>query len=310
MSQGPTRSVRAPFDPVELSRFSAQGVYLGTCSWKYRGWEGLVYQGGYDSEAQFQRSSLREYTSYFPAVGVDFTYYAWPMPDMMNYLVASVPENFRLLPKVTKRITLSVFPDLPAYGKWAGQPNPDFLNADLFREQFWQPIQLLRDRLGAVVFEFSGPDENELHKFENFFRTIPRDLPYAVEIRNPALVKPSFYHLLMDLNLSPAFTHWTKMPSLLEQLEAYRAAGGESDKSPILALSLVKPGRTFEEAVRLFQPYAETKDIYEEGRRELAAIAEFAMQHQRKAYILVSNRLEGSAPFTIGEISKRIRAGK
>ena len=307
MQAGPARAVRPPFEPKELFRLAAQGIYLGTCSWKYRGWEGLVYQGGYSSEAQFQRSSLREYTSYFPTVGVDFTYYAWPMADMMHYLVASVPENFRLCPKVTKRITLASFPDLPTYGKWAGQPNPDYLNPELFREQFWQPIQCLKDRLGAVLFEFSGPEEKDLERFEHFFRSIPRDMPYGVEIRNPDLVKPDFYRRLRALDLIPVFSHWTRMPSPKVQLQAYLEAGGAEDRCPLVAVSLVRPGRSFEEAVRLFQPYGETKDIYEEGRGELTDLMDFAMQHQRKAYILVSNRLEGSAPFTIGDIASRLK---
>ena len=108
------RKVTPPFEPIEAFRLAAQGTYLGTSSWKYRGWEGTIYQGGYSSEAQFQRQSLREYTALLPCVGVDFTYYSWPMADMMAYLVESTPENFKLCPKVTKRITLSSFPDLPA----------------------------------------------------------------------------------------------------------------------------------------------------------------------------------------------------
>ncbi|MGE3261832.1 MAG: DUF72 domain-containing protein [Bacteriovoracia bacterium] len=299
--------VNPPFDPRELARLAAQGIYLGTCSWKYRGWEGMIYQGGYSSEAQFQRSSLREYTSSFPTVGVDFTYFAWPMRDMMAYLVESTPENFRLCPKVTKRITLSTFPNLPAYGKWAGQANPDFLNADLFREQFLAPIAVLKDRMGIVLFEFSGPEKTELKAFEQFFRSIPRDFPYAVEIRNPELVTPEFYSLLRSLEIAPVFSHWTKMPAMQEQWNAYIASGGAADHGPMVALSLVTPGRSFEEAVRLFQPYNEVKEPGEAVRADLAAIGSFAMRAGRKAFILVSNRVEGSAPFTIGAVAEKIR---
>ncbi|MGZ3693837.1 MAG: DUF72 domain-containing protein [Bdellovibrionota bacterium] len=299
-------AVQPPFDPRELARLAARGVYLGTCSWKYRGWEGMIYQGGYASEAQFQRSSLREYTSAFPTVSVDFTYFAWPLRDMMAYLVESTPENFKLCPKVTKRITLSSFPNLPAYGKWAGQPNPDYLNAELFKEQFLAPISVLKDRMGVVIFEFSGPDVSELEAFEKFFRTIPRDFPYAVEIRNPALVTPEFYSLLRSLELAPVFSHWTKMPSVYSQFETYLKSGGSEDQGPLVAISLVRSGRSFEEAVSLFQPYGETKDVYQEARTELAMIGTFAMQSKRKAYILVSNRLEGSAPFTIGAVAEGI----
>lgn len=310
MHGGPVRELHPPFDPRQLARFAAQGLYFGTCSWKYRGWEGMIYQGGYTSEAQFQRNSLREYTSYLPTVGVDFTYFAWPLPDMMSYLAESTPENFRLCPKVTKRITVDVFPDLPAYGRWAGQPNPDYLNPDLFRENFLQPLQRLKDRVGVVIFEFSGPAEADLERLAAFFRAVPREHAYAVEIRNPELVRPDFYALLRQLGVSPAFSHWTKMPPITQQWQAYLDAGGGEGTGPMVALSLVRPGRSFEEAVRLFQPYREMKDIYEEGRDELAAIGNFAMQKQRRAYILVGNRIEGCAPFTIGGIAQRIGAGR
>jgi uncharacterized protein YecE (DUF72 family) len=301
-------NLHPPFDPRELARLAAQGVYLGTCSWKYRGWEGMIYQGGYASEAQFQRASLREYTSSFPTVSVDFTYFAWPLRDMMAYLVESTPENFRLCPKVTKRITMSVFPNLPAYGKWAGQPNPDFLSVKLFKELFLEPISVLKDRMGVVIFEFSGPEKGELEAFARFFSEVPRDFTYAVEIRNPELVTPEFYSLLSRLGLSPVFSHWTKMPSVQRQLDTYLKSSGAEDTTPLVAISLVREGRSFEEAVSLFQPYGETKDIYEAARIDLAELGNFAMQSGRKAYILVSNRLEGSAPFTIGAVAEKISA--
>jgi uncharacterized protein YecE (DUF72 family) len=294
---------KPPFDPRELFHLAARGVYLGTSSWKYRGWEGLIYQGGYSSEAQFQRASLREYTSYFPCVGVDFTYFAWPVPDMMAYLVESTPENFRLCPKVTKRITLSSFPDLPAYGKWAGKKNPDFLNVDLFVDQFLKPIARLKGRLGIVLFEFSGPEEGELEYLRNFLRAIPRDFPYAVEIRNPALVRPDFYQLLNEEGVSPAFSLWTRMPSISEQLKAYQAAGPAPAGLPIVGLGFSKAGRSYEEAVRIFQPYREVREEAVEGRRDLVELGQLALKTGRKAFLLVNNRLEGSAPHTVGALA-------
>jgi len=298
---------KPPFDPKQLFHLAARGLYLGTSSWKYRGWEGMIYKGGYDSEAQFQRASLREYTSYFPCVGVDFTYFAWPIPDMMAYLVESTPENFRLCPKVTKRITLSSFPNLPAYGKWAGKKNPDFLNADLFASQFLGPIGKLKGRLGAIVFEFSGPEEEELAALTEFFRVIPRDYPYAVEIRNPALVRPDFYRRLNEAKVSPAFSLWTRMPPIEEQLRAFREGGGAAPGIPLVGLGLLSEGQAYEEAVRLFQPYREVRAVNEAGRAGLAQVGQAALAEGRKAYLLVNNRLEGSAPHTAGAIAGLLR---
>jgi uncharacterized protein YecE (DUF72 family) len=302
--QGP--AVKPPFDPMEVARLAARGLYLGTSSWKYRGWEGMIYRGGYESEASFQRSSLREYTAALPCVGVDFTYYSWPMADMMAYLLESTPENFKLCPKVTKRVTMSAFPQLPAYGKWAGQKNPDFLSPDAFQTKFLEPIRALKDRVGVIQFEFSGPDENELGQMEDFFRKIPRDLPMAVEIRNPSLVTKELYHLLIDLKLAPAFSSWTKMPSVSTQWGAYLEAGGAEDKGTVVGLGILRPGLAYEEAVQLFQPYQEVREPYEEGVQQLTELGLWAMKNGRKAYILLNNRLEGSAPHTIGRIVERI----
>lgn len=301
---------KPPFDPRELFELAARGIYLGTSSWKYRGWEGMIYKGGYDSEAQFQRASLREYTSYFPCVGVDFTYYAWPVADMMAYLVESTPENFRLCPKVTKRITLSTFPNLPAYGKWAGKKNPDFLNADLFASQFLEPVARLKGRLSVVIFEFSGPEEEDLGALRDFLRAIPQDFPYAVEVRNPALVRPEFYRLLNEERVSPAFSLWTRMPSIAQQMAAYDAAGPAPAPAqvPWVALGLVRQGRAFEEAVRLFQPYQEPKEIDEAARIDLVDLGTRALRDGRKLFLLANNRWEGSAPHSVGAIASKIKS--
>ncbi|HEY8280036.1 MAG TPA: DUF72 domain-containing protein [Bdellovibrionota bacterium] len=307
-ARGP--AVRPPFEPLEAFRLAARGVYFGTSSWKYRGWEGVIYQGGYASEALFQRESLREYTAMLPCVGVDFTYYSWPMPDMMSYLVQSAPENFRLCPKVTKRITMSAFPNLPTYGRWAGQKNPDYLDAAAFEDKFLAPMRMLSGRVGLIQFEFSGPEEDELGKLESFFSRVPRDFPYAVEIRNPGLVNPEFYSFLRGLGLSPVFSAWTRMPSIGKQWQTYLEAGGGSDQAPLLGLGMLRPGRPYEEAVQLFQPYREIRDPYEEGRHDLADLAHWAMEKGRKVYIIVSNRLEGSAPLTIGRVMDLLTAGK
>ncbi len=297
---------KPPFDSRALFRLAAEGIFLGTSSWKYRGWEGMIYRGGYASEAQFQKQSLREYTSLLPCVGVDFTFYTWPMPDMMSYLVDATPENFRCFPKVTKRITLEEFPNVGSYGKWAGQKNPEFLNVDAFQENFLKPISILDSRLGAIFFEFTHLEEKHLPQLEKFFSSIPRTFQYGVELRSPALVKAKFYSMLQSLEVAPIFNSWTKMPTIGEQFKYYLAGGGEKSRLPLVARGLLRPGRSYEEAVRLFQPYQQIKDEFPEFRADLVKLMRFARESERKAYILINNRLEGSAPHTIGALLKSL----
>ena len=63
---------------------------------------------------------------------------------------------------------------------------------------------------------------------------------------------------------------------------------------------LLKPGRSYEQAVKSFQPYAEIKEPYQEGRDALAKLLTRAGPNRTKRrYIYVNNRLEGCAPWTI-----------
>ena len=63
-----------------LSRLAERGVYLGTSSWKYPGWRGLLYSDdrytyrGKFSETRFEKLCLAEYASVFRSVGVDAAY--------------------------------------------------------------------------------------------------------------------------------------------------------------------------------------------------------------------------------------------
>ena len=67
---------------------------------------------------------------------------------------------------------------------------------------------------------------------------------------------------------------------------------------------LLKPGRTYEQAVESFSPYNVTKEVNSEAReaagsiiRARAAAAETT--RVRPSFLLVNNRLEGSALNTI-----------
>lgn len=299
--------VKPPFDPKELSRLAAQGVFFGTSSWKYRGWEGIIYKGGYASEAQFQRQSLREYTSYFPCVGLDFTFYTWPLPEMMSYLLDATPDNFRLFPKVTKRITMREFPPHASYGRWAGQKNPDFLDAGLFREQFLEPMRRLAGRVGSILFEFTSLSRADLPAFERFFSEISREFPLGVEIRSPDLLDADFYRMLLKLEVSPVFNSWTRMPRIREQVSLYRRAGGGSTARPLVVRGLLRPGRSYEEAVQKFQPYARIGEEYPEVREDLVEFCRWVLGENGRAYVLINNRLEGSAPHTIGAVVEQLK---
>ncbi len=63
---------------------------------------------------------------------------------------------------------------------------------------------------------------------------------------------------------------------------------------------LLKPGRSFEEAVQLFKPYTEIKEIYVEGRKALLKLLIVEEPGKTKIrYIYINNRFEGCSLKTI-----------
>ena len=87
-----------------------QGVFLGTSSWTFPGWTGLVY----DHEAtttQLAREGLGAYAHHpvLRTVGIDRTFYA-PVPAaaFADY-AQQVPDGFRFLVKAHEACTLARF---------------------------------------------------------------------------------------------------------------------------------------------------------------------------------------------------------
>jgi len=72
---------------------------------------------------------------------------------------------------------------------------------------------------------------------------------------------------------------------------------------------LLKPGRKYEDAVKQFSPYGETKEKNHDARAAGARLIKESLgtQPRRGTYIFVNNRLEGNAPMTI--FSRMERAG-
>lgn len=297
-----------------LARLADRGVRLGTSSWKYRGWCGGLYDEaryvfrGRFSEKRFHEHCLAEYAEVFKTVGVDAAYYQFPTPRLLEGLVAQVPEDFQFALKVTDQITLKRFPNLPRFGRRAGQPNPNFLNAELFQSAFLKPCEPFRRHLGLLMFEFSRfyPADYQrgrdfLEALDTFLARLPGDWRYGVEIRNRHFLHPEYFGLLARRRVTHVFNSWEAMPPLDAQLDL---PGSRTTPDLVAARLLLRPGRAYEEAVARFSPYAEIKEPYPEGRAAGARIVREALTSGGRTRLLlyVNNRFEGNALQTIEAI--------
>jgi uncharacterized protein YecE (DUF72 family) len=308
-----------PLDQLRwrVAELAVQGIHVGTSSWKYPGWIGSVYEASNylryfktsppkHQKGRFERTCLAEYAQTFSTVCLDAGFYAFPTPQMLEGYLSQVPATFRLSIKVTEDITVLRFPNLPRFGTRAGQLNPHFLDADLFIASFLGPLEPYRGQIGTLFIEFSHFHPRDWERgrefvahLDAFLGKLPRGWDYSVEIRNESLLHPRYFEVLKNHNVAHTFNSWTRMPPVAEQM---RIVGCETADF-MAARFLLRPGRSYEQAVQAFQPYREIKEPNLEAREGLMqALKPERFTGARRRYIYVNNRLEGSAPFTIAAV--------
>lgn len=283
-------------------------IYLGTSSWKYEGWQGLVYNHHYPSKKAFQQRCLTEYARYFPAVGVDSTFYQFPGERLVAGLDALTPDHFRFGLKATEEITVHTYPTHPRYGARKGQNNPNFLNGDLFTRQFVEVVDQLGAKLGPIILQFATlpkpiiEDGSFLRRLDDFLIQLPRGHRYATEIRNRQLLGDDYFAVLRKHGVAHVHSSWSWMPPLEEQL-----AHDKSFTADFFVMRLLTPPQlTYQDAVETFFPYSRVQHPLPELRTALIEHLKNAMQSGFPGYVFVNNRLEGAAPLTIAHILEQI----
>ena len=285
-------------------------VRFGTSTWNYPGWRGLVYHQDYGPKGAAARM-LQEYAAFplFGTVGIDSSFYGPPTEAVLRSYAKHLPAGFPCVSKVWSQLTVHTFTKAQDPDR-AGKANPDFLNADLFVEEIYEPYRRhFADNTGPYVFEFqtvaksSGLDaERFAERLDQFFSALPRDAEYGVEIRNEEFLTPMYFAVLREHSVAHVFNSWTRMPPIGHQLDL----PGSISAPFLIARALLRPGRTYDEAVDAFSPYDRIREPNPKLRRDLVRLVEAAVKTRIPAYLLVNNRAEGSAPLTIAAVASML----
>jgi uncharacterized protein YecE (DUF72 family) len=283
-------------------------VLFGSSSWNYPGWKGLVYHRDYAGKDASARM-LEEYARFplFRTIGIDSSFYAPPTEEVLRGWAEHLPAGFPCVSKIWQQLTVHTWTKAQNRDK-AGKANPDFLNPDIFHESIYQPYKAwFGGHTGPLVFEFQQigarrgmTPQRFAERLDEFFGAIPNDLPYAVEVRNDEFLTPAYFAVLREHSVTHVLNNWTRMPTIGEQLDLPGALSGTF----LVARALLRLGRTFEQAVDKFAPYDRIQEPNPGLRRDLVRVAQTAKSTRLPAYILVNNRVEGSAPLTIFEVAK------
>ena len=301
-----------PPELVELARGLPPTIRFGTSTWTYDGWAGDVYHRDYHGPQPARR--LEEYTRYplFGTVGIDSAFYEPPSEEILRAYAKALPPAFPCVSKVWDRITARRFNQDHRWGELAGKLNPDFLSADLFKDAVLLPYaRAFRDHAACFVFEFQamrGRDLPEVgvwaQQLDAFLRQLPGDFRYGVELRNPELLHELHGEALRRNGAAHVFNSWAEMPPMGAQLDLpWTFPAGFT-----VARALLKPGRPYADAVRLFEPYDRIREPQPELRHDLLRLMAEAVRRRIEALIVVNNRAEGNAPGTIRALAEMWRA--
>lgn len=337
--------VPAAAPPAELTalgramRTERPQLRLGTSSWSFPGWSGLVYERDH-SENELARHGLAAYSSHplMRTVGLDRAFYQPLSVEQYRELADQTPEDFRFLIKCHQAVTR---PDADERGRTfgdtgalreSGLANPLFLDAAYTIDRVIGPTCVgLRERAGPIVFQFPpldlsargpfGGPAKLIDRLDQFLGALPRagsgkhGLPlYAVELRNGEAIgrHAQAYQKLADVlrghNAAFAWVSHPSMPTLSEQAAAMHAAGYGPEVQPHLSLRwLLKRGLSYDGAKERYLPFKAIVDDDPATRNEIATLVDAALGAGRNAWVIVNNKAEGSGPRSIELIAERLR---
>ena len=320
-------------DVAALAATLPPHLRLGTSSWSFPGWAGLVYDRSV-SQTVLSRKGLAAYAAHplLRSVGVDRTFYEPLMESTFREYADAVPADFRFLVKADRRLT---FPHLasaahpggaaPPRGERAARfqarggihsANPLFLDAGYARELVVEPAQRgLGDKLGVILFQFPPMRPSDVGgpggfsgRLRQFLSGLPADVAYAVEIRTADFLTSAYRDALAAHGVSHTYTVHPAMPSLRQQEVSVPLEPG----SPLIVRWMLGHGRGYEDAKAQYQPFDRLRTEDVTSRRWIATACVQALQQDRPTIVIVNNKAEGSAPLSIGKlagmISKELRA--
>ncbi|VVE02911.1 hypothetical protein PMO31116_02209 [Pandoraea morbifera] len=300
-------------------------IRLGTSSWSFPGWRGIVWDDDY-SDTQLSRQGLSAYARHpvLRCVGIDRSFYK-PM-SIVEYqkYAQQVPDDFRFLVKAPSVVTDALVRGEKGEGLSA---NPCFLGARIATEQFVAPcLAGLGPKAGVLVFQVS-PLPNELlrdvpglvQRIEAFFAALPplpsgqvaadgNPLPgpcYALEIRDGALLTPRLMRALGQLGVRYCIGLHARMPHVERQAAAL-AMLDEAGAGPLVVRWNLNSAHRYEQAKAKYAPFDRIVDPDPVTRDVLAALATHYALAGHPVYVIVNNKAEGSSPLSCGALAERI----
>ncbi len=278
-------------------------LHIGTCSWKYPSWKGLVY------DSKKPENFLQEYAKKYKSVEIDQWFWSLfgtekvvlPKADVVQEYVNSVPDHFRFVVKAPNSLSLTHL----YKNQTAGQlvENPHFLSPDLY-QTFLNSLSVMHKQVGAINLQFEYLNKLKmpspqlfLDQFINFLKNIDTTIPLCIEIRNPNFLNSNYFQTLSEHNIGHTFCQGYYMPDIQEVYNKF---------APLLKgtsiIRLLGPDRQGIEKTtgKSWGKVVASKDSEIPGIAKL--VRKMVDQSGMDIYLNVNNHYEGSAPVTIEKL--------
>ncbi len=279
-----------------LANDDSSPVRWGTSSFSSKDWVGSFYPEG-TQPAEY----LREYSRHYDTVEVDATYYALPNANTVDGWNEKTPEGFLLCAKFPRSIVHA--------GKGAAPDASRILeleNCARDRDEFLGVMSRLGPKLGTLLLQFpyfnrsafSAP-EPFYEKLDAYLATLPREISFAVEIRNKQSLKPEFFELLRHHEMSLTVVDQAWMPHADEMESRFDLVTG-----PLVYVRLLGDHKAIEEITTSWD-----KEVIDRGER-LERWAKFIVRTTRNGVpvlVFVNNHYAGHAPATTERLKEMFR---
>lgn len=269
---------------------SPSSIHIGTCSWNYESWVGLVYSGPSRTAAGY----LGEYSKRFRTAEVDSFFYRLPESrDVVSYL-EQVDEDFSFTLKVTEDLSLM---HKRNRGSKELTPNLSFLSPELF-VAYLERIAPLLPQTQAVMLEFEYLNKDKMRDVGAFMEALdpfvaasPPAVPLAIETRNKNYLTREYFQFLKERGLIHVFSEKLYMPHVYEIYEKFGDLISGTSVIRLLGGDRAEIERaTGEKWDRIVDPKPD-KDLIVDMTKDIKF-------HGGRVVISINNHYEGSAPKT------------
>lgn len=289
-----------PMTPISPS------LRVGTCSWKYDSWQGLVYR------PEDRGNYLAAYARAYRTVEVDQWFWSLhgpgsvslPRPADVAAYAAAVPDDFRFSVKMPNALTLTHY-----YQKDKSAPltkNPHFFSIE-FLSSFLERLAPLQAKLGPLMFQFEYLNKQKMSSVKAFYEQLddflskcPPGYRFAVELRNATWLGRPFFELLAGRGVAPVFLEGYWMPPVWDLCDQF---GDLVTGTAVVRLH--GPDRQGAEE-RSGGSWDRLIDARDDDLPRIGEAVRKLLGRGVVVYLNVNNHFEGSAPLTIARLAPHL----